>query len=88
MGRFEKIFKEPFLFSHGALLLDGNKSQKEACEIFDWYTGDQVSSADLTVDYVRFGYAPDYIDDIEAGRNCWFTTTNKKGAKPVWVYEE
>ena len=87
MGKFEKLFSKPVLFSDGAYILSGVYLKKDAATIFSDYIGEDVQPSQLSNDYVRFGYPPDFVEGREDLGACWFISADSgKGTKPVWVY--
>lgn len=87
MSKFSKAFSEPFPFSDGTDVLDGEYSRDEAAEIFTECLGDYVSPSSLTRDRVRYGFPPEAVQDSEDFPNgCWYTGAGTgKGTKAVWV---
>lgn len=84
---FEEYFSEPKYFSDNTLVVRGDITREEAVELFRDYTGDPVPEECLKPDLVRYGFAPDYVEDL-AGQSCWYTGARSgKGSKPVWVLD-
>ncbi len=84
MSKFDEYFSEVQAFSDGTHVLSGSFSIEEAAEMFSEYTGDRVSEEGIGADRVRFGFAPETVEDM-SGRLCWYTGAgNGKGTRPVW----
>jgi hypothetical protein len=91
MGAYDDYFSEPQHFSNNAWVMNGNQSQAEAAkELSDILIelGDieePVHHSELKSDRVRYGFAPDNVEDM-SGELCWYTGAAGKGSIPVWVY--
>lgn len=84
---FEEYFSEPQHFSNRTLVVRGDITRAEAVELFRDYTGDPVPEESLQPDLVRYGFAPEFVEEL-AGQSCWYTGARSgKGSKPVWVLE-
>lgn len=88
MPKFEDVFAEPVWFTHGAYLVSGEYSREKAAELFSHYLGEDIDPKALSEDRVRFGFAPDYVEDRDSlPAQCWYSGCKPgKGSKPVWVY--
>ena len=85
MGKFEQTFDEPVSFSDGTYVISGYLSREEAAKEFSEYFGEEVKPENVRPERVRFGFAPENIED-RGGEACWYTGAgNSKGTKPVWV---
>lgn len=86
MGKFEEDFRMPVSFSDGTLVVSGYISKEDASIAFSQYTGEHIFIDDIESDFIRFGFAPDYVEDGN-GEAMWYTGAgNTRGSKPVWVY--
>lgn len=84
--KFEEYFSEVNHFSNGQLVYRGDVSAKDAAQAFSNYTGDEITENDIGEDYVRYGFAPEFMEDMH-GQSCWYTGAGKKkGSKRVWTY--
>ena len=85
MSKFKEYFKEPQYFTHGVYVVDGELSATEAARLFSIETGDDITTDMITEERVRYGFAPENVEDM-AGEACWYTGAgNGKGTKPVWM---
>ena len=85
MGKFKEEFNEPVQFSDNTLVIDGEISAEVAATAFSLYTGEEVKAEDLKKDSVRYGFAPENVEDM-AGQSCWYTGGREgKGSKAVWT---
>jgi hypothetical protein len=86
MGKFEENFAEPASFTDGTMVVTGELTAEQAALMFSQEIDEDVNPNELERDWVRFGFAPEFVED-RAGEACWYTGAgNKKGSKPVWVY--
>jgi len=86
MGKFEEYFSAPQWFSDGSYVISGELSADVAAEMISQELGEVISVEALEPSRVRYGFAPEYIEDMQ-GEPCWYTGAgNGKGTKPVWVY--
>ena len=86
MSKFEDAFSEPMHFSDGSYVISGKITIEEAAEEFSHYIGEEVAIEFIRPDRVRYGFAPEWVEDIDAGEACWYTGATGKGSQPVWVY--
>jgi len=85
MSKFEEVFTEPCCFSDGTYVIRGDIDKQEAHKAFENYFGEPVEIEGIEEDFVRFGFAPDFVEDMQ-GEPCWFTGAKVgKGSKKVWV---
>ena len=86
MSKFDDYFSEPQYFSDCSYVVSGDLSAEIAAEMISEELGDVILAEALSKDRVRYGFAPENIEDMQ-GEACWYTGAgNGKGTKPVWVY--
>tara|TARA_R110000772_G_scaffold211864_3_gene322404 strand:+ start:52 stop:315 length:264 start_codon:yes stop_codon:yes gene_type:complete len=86
MSKFEDYFSEPQYFSDCSYVVSGELSAEIAAEMISEDLGEVITASELTLDRVRYGFAPEHIEDMD-GEACWYTGAGiGKGTKPVWVY--
>jgi hypothetical protein len=86
VSKFEDYFSEPQYFSDCSYVVSGELSADIAAEMISEELGEVISASALALDRVRYGFAPENIEDMQ-GQACWYTGAgNGKGTKPVWVY--
>lgn len=77
--------------SNGDLAITGKISKMDAAKNLIKYTGEIMNIPflqKLESDFVRFGFAPENIEDMH-GENCWYAGAKEsKGAMPIWVYRK
>ena len=85
MGKFEEAFNESMVFSNGCRVISRFHNKEAAAEIIAHEIGEDITAENLEVGWVRFGFAPENIEDC-SGENCWYTCAeHERGSKPVWV---
>lgn len=85
MSAFEEAFREVVYFTDGTLVVSGGYSRTEAHELFEYYLGEAVGAEHLSARHVRYGFAPEGVEDL-VGENCWYTCSpRERGAKGVWT---
>lgn len=90
MSKFEEYFSEAQSFNNDTYVIDGSLDRVDAalqisikiCE------GVKVNPENLQRDRVRFGFAPEFVEDYQDLGACWYTGATGKGSKEVWVYEK
>jgi hypothetical protein len=91
MSKFDDYFSEVQHFSNGVRVISGKMDRELAAEMMTkelMEFGDisePLKAEDLDADRVRFGFAPDFVEDCQ-GQLCWYTGASGKGSLPVWVY--
>ena len=86
MSKFEEAFNESMGFSNGCQVIAGYHSKEEAAEIITNDIDEEIQAKDLVGGWVRFGFAPEHIEDCQ-GENCWYQCKEwERGAKPVWIH--
>lgn len=86
MSKFSEAFNEPFQFTNGDYILDGSIEKEVATELFVEFSYGEFKPERLGTGFIRYGFAPFGVEDIEAGGSCWFTCGESKGAQKVWIY--
>jgi hypothetical protein len=85
VSKFDEFFAEVQFFSNGVYVLSYSYSKDEASKMFSEYMGKDFSPEYLGVESVRYGFAPEYVEDM-AGVSCWYMGGKEgKGSKAVWV---
>ena len=86
MSKFDDQFCEPVSFSDSTYVVTGKISVEEAAASFSSCLGEGIKSNQLTADRVRFGFAPEFVEEMQ-GEPCWYTGAGKgRGTMPVWVF--
>ena len=84
MSKFSEFFCEVQTFSDGSYVLSGSFSRIEAAEMFSKYFGEDIEPKSIETDRVRFGFAPDNVEDM-GGKPCWYTGAGTgRGTKAIW----
>lgn len=92
MSKFEEHFSEPISFTNGTWVISGMLSRDDAAKaisdvlIEQGQINEQLQAESLTSDRVRYGFAPEDVEDL-SGELCWYSGATGKGSMPVWVYE-
>lgn len=86
-SEFDKTFSEPNHFSDGTLVISAGISRADAAKAISVYFGEHITEDKLVIDRVRYGFAPEYVEDTQ-GEACWYTGATGKGSMLVWVYKE
>lgn len=91
MSKFDDYFAEVNCFTGGLYVVSGKLPKETAAamiseELIEAGDIDEPLQADdLDADRVRFGFAPEDVEDCK-GQLCWYTGASGKGSMPVWVY--
>ena len=88
MSAFDDYFSEVRAFNNCTYVVTGKITKEEAIELFRielGLEGRDVSPTNVHPDRVRYGYAPEYVEDHESLGACWYTGASGKGSMPVWV---
>ncbi len=85
MSKFSEYFSEVQCFTGGYHAISGDYSKEEAARLFSEYMDQEIETDDVGSERVRFGFAPENVEDL-GGELCWYTGAgNGKGTKAVWV---
>ena len=87
MSKFKEYFSEPQAFNNGTYVIDADIDPVDAALMIGSEVGEVVNPEDLQPDRVRFGFAPEYVEDYQDLGACWYTGAHGKSSKAVWVYE-
>ena len=87
MSKFDEYFSEPQYFSNGTYVITGELDRVDAALQISLKSGEEVDPNKLERDRVRYGFAPEYVEDYQDLGACWYSGASGKGSKEVWVYE-
>jgi len=87
MSKFSEYFSEAQAFNNGTFVIDGSLDEVDAALKISIKACEPVSPSELQRDRVRFGFAPEFVEDYQDLGACWYTGASGKGSKAVWVYE-
>ena len=88
MSKFSEAFKEPWRFTDGSYVINGEMDRAQAALEISAEIGEVVDPLSLRAGRVRFGFPPEFVQDrADFDGPIWYTGAgNGKGTKPVWVY--
>ena len=86
MSAFDKYFSEPQLFNNGEYVISGQYDRVDAALKIGYAIDEIVNPENLRSERVRFGYAPEFVDEHTELGACWYTGASGKGSKAVWVF--
>jgi hypothetical protein len=87
VSKFDEYFSEPQSFNNGMLVISADIDPVDAALMISSEVGEIVNPEDLEPERVRFGFAPEWVEDYQDLGACWYTGASGKGSKAVWVYE-
>jgi hypothetical protein len=91
MSAFAESFGEPFYFGDGvyALSAEAYPTETEAWAEFLESEGEEQEHWEVSLDRVRFRpTGQDDPGDLDTGQMGWWTgASEKRGSKPVWLFE-
>lgn len=83
-SKFDEYFSEVADFTAGLLVISGKLTKEQAASEFSEYLDEEVSIESISSDRVRYGFAPEHVEDYQ-GEACWYTGASGKGSMPVWT---
>lgn len=88
MCKFSEYFSEPQYFTDGSYVINGEMDRAQAALEISAAIGEPVTPEQLKQERVRFGFAPEFVEDRnDFDGPTWYTGAgNGKGTKPVWIY--
>jgi hypothetical protein len=87
MSKFDEYFMKAQSFNNDTYVITGNLERVDAALQISLETCEEVNPNDLKRDRVRFGFAPQCVEDHEDLGACWYSGASGKGSKEVWVYD-